>query len=471
MPSLPLATQAYDRPSYGLPPARLVNMLVELGDTSDTGKVWFQRSGLKADFSVGTGPIRGIMLTTVGFIGPAFVVSGTQLYRGATLVGSVPSPLFPDLPVRMAQSSTQFVVVAEHVAYCDNAGVYGPITDPDLPSGAVLDAVILGGRFIYPCLGGKFYWSVIGDATSIDGLDFASAESDPDALKGAIVVNDSLYFLGEKTIERWVLSSDPDAPYQRITSGGYARGCASIYATVAIDNSFMWIGENRIVYRAGNVPVRISTETIEEKLLRADMDTVRAFKVFQGAHELYILNMGDQGTEVYDAYTKRWSSWESYERSLFRGRCAEAYENLFFGGLNGAKYWVGDDETGQVWVMDPDQYFDGTDTAITRIVSGLLKLPAGAQALKSVMLLNVRGVGNATDPGLDPQVEMRLSRDGGRTWGEWAARSLGKIGEYSKKAIWRALGQVRSPGIGVEFRCTDPVKFVVEGAVFNEPVL
>lgn len=471
MPALNLAVQAYDRPSYSLPEARLVNMLVEPGDTSDTGKVWFQRGGLSSgtgSYTVGTGPIRGLLQPSpVAFTG-VFTVSGGQLYRGATLIGAAPNTLFPTLSARMACSDTQLVVVTDLAAYCDDAGVYGPITDPDLPAN-VIDVVILAGRFIYICPGQAFYWSDIGDATSIDGLAFASVESDPDALQGAIVVNDSIYFLGAKTIERWVPSSDPDAPYQRIVSGGYSRGCATITATVTFDNTFVWIGEDRIVYRAGNIPERISNTSIEEKLRAvADMSLITAYRLVQDGHVLYVLNIPDQETVVYDALSKTWSTWESYGRTTFRGRCADAFNDIFFGGLNGAKFLVGDDETGQVWLMDPDQSFDETTTAMTRVVSGVLKLPAGVQPLKNIMLQCVRGVGNFTDPGLDPQVEMRLSKDGGRTWGEWAARSLGKLGEYGKKAIWRGLGQVRSPGLGVEFRCTDSVKFTVEGAVINE---
>jgi hypothetical protein len=48
------------------------------------------------------------------------------------------------------------------------------------------------------------------------------------------------------------------------------------------------------------------------------------------------------------------------------------------------------------------------------------------------------GVGNADDA--DPQVTMSRSIDG-RTWTDPRARSVGAIGEFFKRQIWRRLGR------------------------------
>ena len=50
------------------------------------------------------------------------------------------------------------------------------------------------------------------------------------------------------------------------------------------------------------------------------------------------------------------------------------------------------------------------------------------------------GVGNSL--ATDPQIILQYSKDGGNTWSNEMARSMGQVGEYLTRAIWR---------IGVEF--------------------
>ena len=68
-----------------------------------------------------------------------------------------------------------------------------------------------------------------------------------------------------------------------------------------------------------------------------------------------------------------------------------------------------------------------------------------------------------------PVVEMRMSRNAGKTWGNWRARSLGAQGEYRKKVQWEGCGMHGQPGIFGEVRVTDPVPFRVSDLRMNEP--
>ena len=72
------------------------------------------------------------------------------------------------------------------------------------------------------------------------------------------------------------------------------------------------------------------------------------------------------------------------------------------------------------------------------------------------------GVGLQGDvQGQDPQISLRYSRDGGRTWSEELTASLGKIGEYAT--------QVRFPRLGsgedwvFELMTSDPVPITILG--------
>jgi len=53
------------------------------------------------------------------------------------------------------------------------------------------------------------------------------------------------------------------------------------------------------------------------------------------------------------------------------------------------------------------------------------------------------GVGLVTGQGSDPQVMLRWSDDGGRTWSSEQWASAGALGAYKTRALWRRLGRAR----------------------------
>jgi hypothetical protein len=68
-------------------------------------------------------------------------------------------------------------------------------------------------------------------------------------------------------------------------------------------------------------------------------------------------------------------------------------------------------------------------------------------------------------PGYDPQVMLRFSDDGGHTWSNEHWTSMGKIGQYYKRVIWRRLGMtVKLRDRVYEVSGTDPVKIAIMGA-------
>ena len=102
----------------------------------------------------------------------------------------------------------------------------------------------------------------------------------------------------------------------------------------------------------------------------------------------------------------------------------------------------------------------------------------GSPAYESEGLLTEDGLGILDDPnnilatsayvatlGYDPQVMLRWSDDGGHTWSSEHWTSMGKIGEYGRRAIWRRLGMtVKLRDRIYEVSGTDPVKIDIMGA-------
>lgn len=65
-------------------------------------------------------------------------------------------------------------------------------------------------------------------------------------------------------------------------------------------------------------------------------------------------------------------------------------------------------------------------------------------------------------PGDDPQVMLRISNDGGKTWISEQWRSAGKMGEYLRRVRWNRLGAARRRVF--EISMTDPVAWKITGA-------
>jgi hypothetical protein len=162
---------------------------------------------------------------------------------------------------------------------------------------------------------------------------------------------------------------------------------------------------------------------------------------------------------------------------------------------------VGDFENGNIYAFDLDVYAD--NGAIQKWLRSWRALQTGQNNLTrtthhSLQLDCETGVGlNGADPsriytylatedddllitendnrlqieiqgvvqGVDPQVMLRWSDDGGHTWSNEHWVSIGRIGEYYRRAIWRRLGMTLKLRDRVyEVSGTDPVKISIMGA-------
>lgn len=61
----------------------------------------------------------------------------------------------------------------------------------------------------------------------------------------------------------------------------------------------------------------------------------------------------------------------------------------------------------------------------------------------------------------DRKMTLRITKDGGRNWGNWKERDLGQVGEYRKRVTFHRLGQTRQ--VVLRMRVSDPVKATLLG--------
>lgn len=413
----------------------------------------YPRPGLNQIAELGIGPITSFMFGLV-----RVSVSGPKVFADNVQIGLVPASGV----VRYAVSDEECVVISNNRAYYVDVGASTVtlIVDPDLP--AVRDVIFIAGRFVYfdADTGGQFRWSELNDAQNIAGLAFASAESQPDPIVGALVLGDNFIIFGTKSGEWQYPVSNIDAPFQRSKGRRYDKGTTAIRSIALVDNAGFWVGHDRIIYRTSQVPSRISDADMEyrlQQLTDAELAAITSYPVIYSGHTFYVVNLPRLGSWAFDVGSKSWSEWSTWERGRFRADSCDA------DGVMGDLY------TGKLFKFS-HLLFTDFDDAIDRRCAVFIALTGGLQRNTNAILHCSKGVGLPTGLGSNPKVEMRFSDHEGADFTVWQEAPLGMMGDRSKAAMaeWIGLGSFGSPGRLFEFRCTQPVFFSPYGFTYNE---
>jgi hypothetical protein len=309
------------------------------------------------------------------------------------------------------------------------------------------------------------------DGTSVDPLDFASAEGSPDGLVAVNIDHREAWLFGTDSIEVWYNAGQTDFPLTRIQGAFNEIGCVASFSIAKLDNGLFWLGTDArgqgIVYRAnGYTGVRVSTHAIEYAIAQyGNISDAIAYTYQQEGHAFYVLTFPSaNATWVYDVATQAWherAGWNTAtgEFTRHRSNC-----QCNFGGNT----VVGDYESGNIYTLDLDVYAD--NGGIQKWLRSWRALPTGQNNLKrtaqhSLQLDCESGTGLITGQGSDPEIMLRFSDDGGHTWSNEHLSKMGKIGEYYRRVFWRRLGMTLKLRDRVyEVSMTDPVKTAIMGA-------
>lgn len=456
MPQIPLGNSSKNRKTAWMPEIRTVNMLVEKSETNlYTGVDHIQRPGMLTFSDVGTGPIRGVFRQAGTLAGDFISVSGDELYRTtdqgvSTKIGEVPG----SLRTSIAATSARLIVASDGLAYSTSGTAPVQVVMPD--NRLVSSVAQLNGYFIFAELdSARFYWTEPGQADP-DGLSFATTESTPGFIRVVVRVGDELWFLKDEGTEVWVPTGDADLPFQRVPGRNYDRGCRNGDTAVRFDNTLAWVGNDGIVYRAAEAPVRISDNALEEQIRKSEPASMRAWSFAIDGHSLYCLTLSS-GTYAFDASSGVWSEFQSYGRDAWRAHVGDQGETFTV---------AGDDEIGRLYRLDAEVANDAGDP-LTRIVTG--GVPVAGQPVRCDSLQIMMTTGTADDPNLYPKMRISWSDDM-QTFGDYEDVSIGRTGRYGEPVRLNRLGVMRYPGRLFRIQVTDDCVATIHAAAFNEPV-
>lgn len=453
---IPIGKNCYEGRSGAVSLERLINLYPEPRPEGEKGRViLYGTPGFKAWSTVGSGPIRGMHLMGQHL----YVVSGDEVYhvtqnKFATLLGTISTSAGN---VRMVDNGVHVGITTKTDAYAFNFSSKTLLSQSHLNGAAYQD-----GYGIFTQKDTQYVWITgLDDMTTINALDFTTADAFGDNVIGCISDHRELIVLKEHSIEVFYNSGAADFPFVRSQSGFLERGCISSGSIVKLQNKVFFLGDDLRVYSMqGYQPVPISTYAIEEIIReQGSQENSEAFSYSQDGHDLYVLTVNAK-TIVYDNTTDKWHERSSDDEGRWRSGCYAYSWN---------KHLVGDYETGSIYELDLDTYTDSGQEIQRSVISPPIHAGGRRIAMHGLYADIEAGVGITSGQGSSPKLMLSFSDDGGKTWVNGVDVDMGPIGEYNYKAMWNRLGSFFQRSI--KLSVSDPVKVAIIGLYADIEVL
>ena len=338
------------------------------------------------------------------------------------------------------------------------------------------------------------------------GTSYSLKDGAPDKLVSLIVDHREVYLMGEVTSEVWVDNGGVPFPFQRIPGTSTQHGIAAPFSIARFANSFAYVSRNirgqaQIMQMNGYIPQRISTHAVENSLANQYVSDAIGWTYQLEGHEVYVITFPTLNlTWCYDNASGMWHKWlytasdNTYQRH--RGNCCALFQGMVL---------VGDYSNGKIYALSKTNYTDdgqyvrrlrraphlvtdlqrqyfeelqiqfqpGVGTTGLSNISPVSSTPnpdpyyIAPSATLTIGPDEIFVIGNTsgvifTSTTTYPQAMLRWSNDGGSTWSNEHWVTIGQLGKYKNRAIWRRLGMARDRVFEVSI--TDPVNAVIVSA-------
>lgn len=346
--------------------------------------------------------------------------------------------------------------------------------------------------FYAPAEGSYVPGSLTTQETYTSSLNSMKMDFKADNVVALRATDTSLFVFGKSSLEilRWQNSTV--APFAIVYKTS-ACGVAWDEGVTVIGNECVYVGRGPgnmmgvfAVDENGNVR-KLSTNAIDQRLSHfkhsagTDFDYIRVFGYAWKGHQFIIASIKEKGgsgeeTLCYDMTEGEWSDRASFDENGNRHEWCAKYSV----SLEGTPYFVTESASGLVRVTrfnknsNSDRYLDDNDLVapvhnIVRSRTTGIKYDGVndiiVTGLELIMNAGATEVVNPAKEGYDPKLVLQVSVDGGRTWSDELWANAGRLGEYSWRVRWNALGRGARFAFRVKF--TDPVPFEIATAYLS----
>ncbi len=385
------------------------------------------------------------------------IVPVAQGFQYVVTVAGTSGSTMPTFPTGRYDTVTDGTVTWQRVS------TFLQINDPGFLGSNIV--VYQDGYFIFAKPGTNQVYNSNLFSVTFNALNFLSLGGSPDPIMNIASLYRNLYIFTTKTCEIYYDAGiSPGFPFARINGAYMQQGMVAQFSLAQTANAIYWLGQDNsgqgVVYTTSQYqPQRISTFAVEEALRNYSVisDAV-AYTYQEGGHQFYMLNFPTaQATWAFDVTTGIW-----HERAYNNNGQSEMQRGIYHGFAYGV-HIVADYANGNIYEQSLSAYTDNGEAIIRKRVSPHIAKDMLRAFYHSFQIDIQQGVGlDGTQQGTDPQVMLRFSDDGARSWSNIISASFGKIGQTKKRAIFRRLGHSRDRVF--EVTISDPVFVAITGA-------
>jgi hypothetical protein len=347
--------------------------------------------------------------------------------------------------------------------------------------------------FFFNEIGTNNFYCSLSEQVAFNALDQASKGTFGDPIQAIIACQRTLWPVGTMTAEPWFNAGDPIFPLEEVFGQIVPHGTIAPFSVWTQDVNAGWLDQNKdgraiMIMIEGYGAKRISTYALEDEWLTypTRSDAI-CYTYQQGGHSFVVIHFPSANKSWgYDRATGQWHerAYTDQNGKLNRERVAF---HAFAYDTNVGMDWA----TGQIYALDPNYMFDNgqpiscirsfphvvnemhqitvpcfTADMATGILPGSSELPQISSpwssgfgtALPPIVLTPAPGwtvtPGQETGIGRNlswgpqvkmgpPQIALRVSKNGGETFGNYRFKELASAGHYRSMLRWRGLGQGR----------------------------
>ena len=413
-----------------------------------------------SDVSFGTG--RGL----ASYKGVMYRVAGTTLYSVSSAGVHTSLGTIAGSKQCVFASATDGLIIANNDGnvYRYTGSVFSEITDSDLESPK--SCAFINAKTVYDGNTGRFAVSDVGDSTSINPLNYGTAESNVDDLVRVFTFNQRLFAYGKATIEVfWDSPAAINPPLVRVEGSILQVGLGAFYSLSSNDGSMFFLSDDRKVYAYNGASIsKVSTILFEAEISTYSVisDAIGWNMTLRGV-EYYVLIFPSQDKTWVLPIGGEWFEWSS---GVLGGRNrANSYVFAY------DRHFVEDYDSGDIYELDWEVYTETGDAIVrtrdTGVLHGgsLFNQIGRPFEIKQFELEMETRVGDLSGEGHDPQIILQLSWDGGRTFGNQYIGYIGNTNQDFIRVYWHNLGR----GTEVVFRVSvsDPIYVSIHGAMID----
>jgi hypothetical protein len=310
-----------------------------------------------------------------------------------------------------------------------------------------------------------FQVSNLEDGTTWSGLFISTISYFPDDIVSMKVDHRNIGFLSGKKSIIYYNSGSGFPPFIPIQGAFLEDGCAATFATVQVADTVCWLSQNERgpvqakVLASGTAGQRISTLATEfawQQYSASDIAAAQAYAYEDQGHTFWVIRF-PKGTWAYDFLTNLWHRRGFWNQPTASYTAHRSTSHAYAFGM----HLVGDWASGNIYQMAIGTYTDFGNPLRWLRRGPLMMFQNKWLSIPEVEFILETGLG-PIPPLLDgngqpraPQVMLRVSRDGSKTWGNEFILDCGQAGEYDVRVRKLMLGRARKPVL--ELSGSDPI--------------